>query len=135
MIFLRVALLATTCLLSVPVLAQDMAPGHDEAAVPPSGDDFHGNVIYVTAGGLARLDMLAGTSVIEGDELQRNMAGQIGSFISSVAFGYFVTLFGTYDRALMPLAAMLLLSGIVFATIDPAEPLLRQQEESREASA
>ena len=81
MIFLRVALLATTCLLSVPVLAQDMAPGHDEAAVPPSGDDFHGNVIYVTAGGLARLDMLAGTSVIEGDELQRNMAGQIGDIL------------------------------------------------------
>lgn len=64
-----------------------------------------------------------------------NMAGQIGSFISSVAFGYFVTLFGSYDRALLPLAIMLLLSGMVFATIDPSERLIPQAEEAREVSA
>ena len=64
-----------------------------------------------------------------------NMAGQTGSFVSSIAFGYFVTAFGTYDRALLPLAVMLLLSGIVFATIDPAERLLPEREEARHVNA
>src|SRR5215831_10101451 len=64
-----------------------------------------------------------------------NMAGQIGSFISSVTFGYFVTAFGTYDRALLPLAVMLLLSGLMFATIDPAQRLIPEREEAREVSA
>jgi hypothetical protein len=36
-----------------------------------------------------------------------NTAGQIGSFLSSVAFGYMVESFGSYDRALLPLAFML----------------------------
>jgi len=53
-----------------------------------------------------------------------NMAGQVGSLISSVAFGYWVEWWGSYDRALMPLAAMLLISGCLFATIDPAHKLL-----------
>jgi MFS-type transporter involved in bile tolerance (Atg22 family) len=57
-----------------------------------------------------------------------NMAGQAGSFISSVAFGYFIEWFGSYDRALMPLALMLVLGGIVFATIDPSERLIPQEE-------
>ena len=52
------------------------------------------------------------------------MAGQVGSLISSVAFGYWVEWWGSYDRALMPLAAMLLISGCLFATIDPAHKLL-----------
>lgn len=58
-----------------------------------------------------------------------NMAGQAGSFISSVAFGYWVTAFRSYDRALLPLAVMLLISGFVFATIDPAERLIPEHEE------
>jgi sugar phosphate permease len=49
-----------------------------------------------------------------------NMAGQAGSFFSSIAFGYLVEWFGNYDLALMPLAAMLLVSGLLFARIDPA---------------
>jgi MFS transporter, ACS family, glucarate transporter len=49
-----------------------------------------------------------------------NMSGQVGSFLSSVAFGYLVGWLGTYDKALMPLAAMLLVSGVAFAAIDPA---------------
>lgn len=59
-----------------------------------------------------------------------NMAGQAGSFISSVAFGYLIGWTGSYDRALMPLAAMLVLGGIVFATIDPNEKLIPQQQPS-----
>ena len=48
-----------------------------------------------------------------------NTAGQIGSFLSSVAFGYMVETFGSYDRALLPLAFMLVMSGWTFALIKP----------------
>ncbi len=50
-----------------------------------------------------------------------NTAGQIGSFLSSVAFGYMVQSFGSYDRALLPLAFMLVVSGGIFALIKPTE--------------
>ena len=53
-----------------------------------------------------------------------NMAGQIGSLISSVAFGYWVEWTGNYDRALMPLAAMLVISGCIFATINPSATMV-----------
>ncbi|MEO7142418.1 MAG: MFS transporter [Bryobacteraceae bacterium] len=53
-----------------------------------------------------------------------NMAGQVGSLISSVAFGYWVEWSGSYDRALMPLAAMLIVSGCIFATIDPTREMV-----------
>ncbi len=48
-----------------------------------------------------------------------NMAGQVGSFISGVGFGYLVQSLGSYDRALMPLAAMLIVSGFFYAAIKP----------------
>ena len=56
-----------------------------------------------------------------------NTAGQVGSLISSVAFGYWVEWWGSYDRALMPLAAMLIVSGCVFATIDPSQRMVPDQ--------
>lgn len=52
-----------------------------------------------------------------------NTAGQIGSLISSVAFGYLVEWTGSYDRALMPLAASLIVSGLLFASINPSRQL------------
>ena len=55
-----------------------------------------------------------------------NTAGQIGSLFSSVLFGYLVEWLGSYDRALLPLSAMLLVSGVLFATIDPADPVLKE---------
>jgi hypothetical protein len=57
-----------------------------------------------------------------------NTAGQLGSLISSVAFGYWVEWFGSYDRALMPLAAMLLVSGALFATLNPSEELVPAEQ-------
>jgi MFS transporter, ACS family, glucarate transporter len=59
-----------------------------------------------------------------------NMAGQIGSFVSAVAFGYLVEWRHSYNQALMPLAAMLIVSGILFATIDPSRELLPVEEKS-----
>ncbi len=56
-----------------------------------------------------------------------NMAGQTGSLISSVAFGYLVEWSGSYDKALMPLAAMLIASGLLFASIKPADLLLEKE--------
>jgi iron complex outermembrane receptor protein len=73
----------TVLLASAALAATQPAHAQQADATPQSGDDFHG-VIYVTAGGLERLDMLAGTSVVEGDELQRNMDGQIGEILAKL---------------------------------------------------
>jgi iron complex outermembrane receptor protein len=59
--------------LSTPAMAQD------------ARDDFHGRrdaEIVVSASGLRQLDVVAGTSVIEGDVLQRNLDGQIGEVLA-----------------------------------------------------
>jgi len=56
-----------------------------------------------------------------------NTAGQLGSFLSAVAFGYLVQFFKSYDLALMPLAALLILSGAAFAMIDPQRRLVAAQ--------
>src|ERR671912_484319 len=67
-------------LLAAPAWAQDEpAPAEDESR---DSDDFHDNVILITAGGLRRLDVLAGTSVVDGQELQRNLDGQIGEVLA-----------------------------------------------------
>jgi iron complex outermembrane receptor protein len=79
----RIALAITSSLVALaPALT---AHAQDSAERPTaSRDDFHENVIVVTAGGLERLDMLAGTSVLESDDLQRNMDGQIGEVLTKV---------------------------------------------------
>ena len=54
-----------------------------------------------------------------------NMAGQLGSFVSAVVFGYLVKLLdGRYSLALVPLAAMTAVSAFVFTRIDPTVPLV-----------
>jgi ACS family glucarate transporter-like MFS transporter len=53
-----------------------------------------------------------------------NMAGQAGSFISSVAFGYMVTYFGSYNQPLILFAAMLAVSAVIYTRIDPTEQLV-----------
>src|SRR6478735_8016093 len=88
MLRFRFALLAATSLaLSAPAFAQEQSPPppkpEAETPAPADDDDFHGE-IYVTAGGLGRLDMLAGTSVMEGTELQRNQSGQIGEVLAKI---------------------------------------------------
>ncbi|OJW64713.1 MAG: TonB-dependent receptor [Sphingomonadales bacterium 63-6] len=73
--------------------AQDKADGAADAApakpaqpasTSRAGDDYHGEIL-VTAPGLARLDILAGTSVMSGTELQRNLgAGTLGDVLAKV---------------------------------------------------
>lgn len=57
-----------------------------------------------------------------------NMAGQAGSFISSIAFGYFVEWWGSYDTALLPLAGMLVISGLIYLTLDPVTQLFPEEK-------
>jgi ACS family glucarate transporter-like MFS transporter len=54
-----------------------------------------------------------------------NMAGQLGSALSSAAFGSFVAVFhNDYNRALIPLALMTAVASIVFSRLDPRVPLI-----------
>lgn len=52
-----------------------------------------------------------------------NMAGQIGSFLSSIAFGYLVDYFGSYDLPLQIFSGFLIVSAYLFTRIDPTEEL------------
>jgi sugar phosphate permease len=53
-----------------------------------------------------------------------HMAGQAGSFLSTIAFGYLVRAFHSYDLPLLPMALALLLSSVLWLRIDPTMPLL-----------
>ena len=79
------------CALAAPVHAQDSdANAQDARETGPDSDDFHdrriatSGEIVVTAEGLDELDVLAGTSVVEGAELQRNLHGQLGEVLAKV---------------------------------------------------
>ncbi|MSV30413.1 MAG: MFS transporter [Bryobacterales bacterium] len=52
-----------------------------------------------------------------------NTAGQVGSFLSSVLFGYAVAAWGNYNLPLIPIAALLLLSALLWLKIDPTRVL------------
>jgi ACS family glucarate transporter-like MFS transporter len=53
-----------------------------------------------------------------------NTAAQVGAFVSSIAFGYLVTLTGSYDVPLLPMVLMLVLSAVTWLKIDPTRPLI-----------
>jgi ACS family glucarate transporter-like MFS transporter len=53
-----------------------------------------------------------------------NMGGQAGSFLSSVAFGYIVQAYGSYNAPLFPMATMVMVSSLLFLKIDPTQPLV-----------
>lgn len=80
-------------LAAVPGLAQSEPDASDPDATAASRssqaeDDLHNRnvggsgLIVVTAPGLEQLDVLAGTSLVEGRELQREMNGQIGEILA-----------------------------------------------------
>jgi iron complex outermembrane recepter protein len=74
----KFALLATTVLAS-PALAQS-APAPETARDAVHGDD--NRVIIVTADFIDELDLLAGTSVVTGDDLLRDIEPQIGDVLA-----------------------------------------------------
>ena len=96
----RANLLAATALiasLSAPAMAQQATTSRS------TGDDFHGPIV-VTAAGLERLDLLAGTSLVTGLELQRNMNSQIGDVLDKVP--------GVASTSFVPGAARPILRGL-----------------------
>jgi hypothetical protein len=68
-----------------------------------------------------------------------NMAGQVGSFLSSVAFGYAVsflrdhhfTFEQQFNWPVYPLAAMLIVSGILFFGIDATRSVVDEDTDRR----
>ncbi|MGQ7830625.1 TonB-dependent receptor [Altererythrobacter sp. Z27] len=78
------------CFTSQPAFAEGEELAQDGAQAEQPQDieddlhdrrvDYQGNIV-VSATGLHQLDVLAGTSVLEGGELQRNLAGQIGEVL------------------------------------------------------
>ena len=80
--------LAALC--AVPANAQAEPAPQDNSREPLAEDDLHnrqidyqGNII-VSAEGLEQLDILAGTSVFEADDIQRNLNGQIGEVLAKL---------------------------------------------------
>ncbi len=58
-----------------------------------------------------------------------NMAGQFGSFMSSIAFGYMIKYFGDYNLPLIPFSAMLAVSAYLFTRINPELQLVPEDGE------
>lgn len=53
-----------------------------------------------------------------------NMVGNIGGFLFSVSFGYFVSWFGSYDRALLPVVLMLAIAALMWLRVDATEEVI-----------
>jgi MFS family permease len=56
-----------------------------------------------------------------------NMAGQTGSFLSSIVFGYMVRAFGSYDLPLVPMAIALFIASSLWLKIDPTKSLIPER--------
>lgn len=83
------SLLAATALASavlLPALAQAQTVPQTPPPTLPSADDLHDDrdTIVVTAAGIDRLDVVAGTSVVEGAELLRNQSAQLGDVLADL---------------------------------------------------
>jgi predicted MFS family arabinose efflux permease len=50
-------------------------------------------------------------------------AGQSGSFVSSVVFGYMVKTYGSYQAPLVPMAIFLGVGALLWLSIDPSRKL------------
>ncbi len=55
-----------------------------------------------------------------------NMAGQAGSFLSSIVFGYMVRTWNSYDLPLIPMAIALFIASALWLKIDPTKPLVKE---------
>jgi predicted MFS family arabinose efflux permease len=55
-----------------------------------------------------------------------NTAGQAGSFLTTVLFGYIVSAFGSYNAPLVPIALMSVVAAFAWLKIDATRPLIRE---------
>ena len=53
-----------------------------------------------------------------------NSAAQVGSFFSSVTFGYLVGSSGNYNLPFIPMAALLLIAVLLWLKIDPTQAVI-----------
>ena len=53
-----------------------------------------------------------------------NMFSSVGAFCFSVSFGYYVTWFGSYDLALVPVALMFAVAALAWLRVDATEELI-----------
>jgi MFS family permease len=58
-----------------------------------------------------------------------NMAGQVGAFACTVAFGHIVEHFHSYNAPLFPMAVAMAISAAMFLWIDPTEPIVAEEPE------
>ncbi len=87
------SLVSLSVALHAPARAQEQpAPGPTDPQTddPHQGDDLHdrrrdtAGQIIVSAQGLRQLDVLAGTSILEGEALQRSLSGPIGEVLAKL---------------------------------------------------
>ena len=72
-------------LLSASLLAAPVSAAFAQSDTRPRDDDFHNdNQIVVTAPYMKQLDILAGTSVLSGNDLSEQVRGQIGDSLTSL---------------------------------------------------
>jgi len=57
-----------------------------------------------------------------------NTIANIGGFLFSVSFGYFVTLFASYDLALLPMAILLAIGALSWLRIDATQQLIPAEQ-------
>ena len=59
-----------------------------------------------------------------------NTSAQVGGFVSSLAFGYIVDRFGSYDAPFVPMAALLGVGALLWLRIDASKPITLPQPEA-----
>jgi predicted MFS family arabinose efflux permease len=55
-----------------------------------------------------------------------NTAAQVGSFVSSLMFGYLVDHYGNYDAPFIPMAGLLLIGAWLWVKVNPAKQLVSE---------
>ena len=81
--FLSASLTALSLAATFPAFAQERA--ESAAATPPQSDDFHTDKeIIVTAPYVERLDILAGTSALSGEQLSEKTRAQLGDILTDL---------------------------------------------------
>ena len=81
--FLSASLTALSLAATFPAFAQERA--EPAAATPPQSDDFHKDKeIIVTAPYVERLDILAGTSALSGEQLSEKTRAQLGDILTDL---------------------------------------------------
>jgi MFS family permease len=116
-----VGLGASALFIALTMLTQDKVLSVLFLALGYAGSDFMLPVAWAVCLDVGRKNAGAVSGAM-------NTAGQLGSFLTSVAFGYLVTGFGTYNAPLVPMAAMTAISALLWLKIDPSIQLVPEED-------